>query len=371
MVLVVAGYLNLIQVPSIDSVKLNGNIKNQGTTPFWNLTGTCMWTWVYHNGDIETDEYFKTVAGILVDETLENFTWRKIAATYPWCSGSGTEEDPYVIEHVYIDGQFTGNSYWIYSNILIRHSRAHFIIRDCSLHKAGPNDNAGIYLYDTTNGVILRNNLTYNHDGVHLFESYDNVISENDIMSNHSLMVGTGKAIWLDGYGNGNGSCNNTVEDNIIIDYYDGIGVYFSLNNVITGNFLNNTLFGYFPETGLYLYCSNYCSITFNTFAGDYANYPNPYGDFIINQENCEGNVIDGNFGGRVTIATSQLRVQNSQSWFTLSSSNHNYIYGNILLKSTIQPTIPGYSVFVIIIVVLLGLIGFSIFLRRKLTSST
>jgi parallel beta-helix repeat protein len=366
--IVLNGSSNLIQVASKNSTEVNWKVKSQGMASFWNLTGTYMWTWVYYNGQIETEEQYKTVAGILIDETLENFTWSKTAATYPWCSGSGTEEDPYVIEYVYIDGQFTGNIYLQYSNILIRNSKAYFIIRNCSLHKAGPNDNAGVYLHNTTNGIIYRNDLTYNHDGVHLFESHNNIISENEIVSNHSLMVGTGNGICLDGFGNGNGSCNNTVEDNIIINHYGGIGVWFSLNNTITRNFLNNTLFGHFPDDGIFLIDSNYSYVTYNVFAGDYADFPNPYGDYIINEQNCVGNVIDNNFGGIGTSATSQLRVLSSDSWFTLSNSNYNYIYGNILLKSTNQPIIPGYMIYLIFIVGLMSLIVISTILKKKVT---
>ncbi|MFW9949286.1 MAG: right-handed parallel beta-helix repeat-containing protein [Candidatus Thorarchaeota archaeon] len=167
------------------------NLSDQGlkSSFLWDLTGTYMMTYVYHNGDIVTDEVFKTIAGILIDETLEDFTWSKTAATYPWCHGSGTKEDPYVIEEVYIDGNFTGTTYYVYSNILIRHSRAYFIIRDCSLHRNGINEGGAIYLYDTTNGAILRNRFTYNRNGIYLFESHNNTIRLNYLVSNHDQEV--------------------------------------------------------------------------------------------------------------------------------------------------------------------------------------
>ena len=124
--------------------------KQPRTSSFWNLTGTFMMTNVSHYGDIVTEERYKTIAGILIDDTLENFTWSETASVYPWCSGSGTKEDPYIIEKVYIDGQFIGKDYLYYSNILIRHSRVHFIIRNCSLHRSGvyADWNAGIFLYN-------------------------------------------------------------------------------------------------------------------------------------------------------------------------------------------------------------------------------
>ncbi|MFX0035206.1 MAG: NosD domain-containing protein [Candidatus Hermodarchaeota archaeon] len=338
--------------------------KQPRTSSFWDLTGTFMTTNITHYGDLYTEEKYKTIAGILIDDTLKNFTWSETAAAYPWCNGTGTKEDPYVIENVYIDGKFVGKDYSYYSNILIRHSRVHFIIRNCSLHKSGvyADWNAGIFLYNTTNGVLLNNNLTYNRGSIQLFESHNNTISFNRILSNHDAEVGLGCGISLGGYGNGNGSCDNIVENNTIINHYSGIVVYNSVNDTINRNFIKNTLFGHFPDTGIYLVDTNYSYVTFNVFAGDYADYSNPYGDFIINEQNCVGNEISNNFQESNSSTSSSLSIaQNSESWFYLENSNHNYIYGNILLKSnpegTTEPKIYGYIINILIVFILLGII--------------
>lgn len=347
------------------------NLRNQGlkTSTLWNLTGTYMMTNVYHNGDIVAEEEYKTIAVILIDETLENFTWSKTAATYPWCHGSGTKEDPYVIEQVYIDGNYMGTTYYVYSNILIRHSRAYFIIKDCSLHNNGINEGGAIYLYDTRNGAILSNTFRYNRYGIYLFESHNNIIRNNDLLSNHDQeLVGTGCAIFLDGYGNGNGSCNNTVEYNTMINHYVELQIYFSLNNIISRNYIKNTLWGCFPGIGgVYLYASNYTFITYNTFAGDYADYPNPYGDFIIGEENCIGNVISNNFEENTTSTSTKLfTAQSLNTWFRLQSSNFNYIYGNKLEKTISNPAIPGYPIYTILITGLISIITLLVILRKK-----
>ena len=124
------------------------------------------------------------------------------------------------------------------------------------------------------------------------------------------------------------------IEDNIIINHYGGIGVWFSLNNRINRNFVDNTLFGHYPTGGIYLSNSNYCYITFNTLAGDYADYPNPYSDSIIDEENCVGNTI----------------------------------YGNILLKTNPieESLIPGYIIHLIIIIEVISVIAISIHLKKK-----
>lgn len=308
---------------------------------YYNLTGTYMETNIYDNGDILTKENEKIIAPILIDDTLENHTWVYMSSTYPWCSGNGTLENPYIIENVYIDGQYMSNTYIHYSNIFIRHSRVPFIIQDCSIHKNGVNERGSIFFYDVTNGIVQDNELTLNGNDIHLFESHNFMIRNNYIECIlDQETVGTGKAIWCDGYGNGNGSCNNVIQNNVIINHYDGIVAHFSLNLTITENFLNTTIFGHFPETGLYLVETNYSYITYNTFAGDYADYLEE-GQSIISQENCEGNTISDAFIVMGSSSpSSSIIPQQESSWFSLINSNHNYIYGNKIIKTGYRPTV-------------------------------
>lgn len=347
-------------------------IKHPRTASFYNLTETVMITNVTHYGDMTSEEQYKTIAGILIDDTLKNFTWSETAAAYPWCYGSGTKLNPYIIEWVYIDGQYRGKNYLYYSNILIRHSRVHFIIKNCSLHKSGvfADWNAGIFLYNTTNGQLLDNDFTYNRGSIQLFESHNNTISFNSMLSNHDAeLVGLGCGISLTGYGNGMGSRDNFVTDNTIINHYSGIVVFNSVNESIDNNFIKNTLFGHFPDTGVYLVDTNYSDVTFNVFAGDYADYSNPYGDFIINEQNCVGNVISGNFENYTSSSSSKLfTAQEPATWFSFEGSNYNYIYGNRLLKSNpiTKPTIPGDIIYLTFIIELMSLIVITTILKKK-----
>jgi len=57
----------------------------------------------------------------------QNWTW---AETQPWCSGSGTFEDPYIIENVTIDGGW-GNC------ITIKYSDKYFRIENCTVINSG------------------------------------------------------------------------------------------------------------------------------------------------------------------------------------------------------------------------------------------
>ena len=127
--------------PQIENKSLN-------TTSYYNLTGTYMESSIYDNGADLYGETNKIIAAILVDDTLNNYKWEDIKASYPWCTGQGSLEDPYIIEKVYVDGLYKGNTYINYANIYIRHSSAHFIIKNCSLHRCGSNERGSIFLYN-------------------------------------------------------------------------------------------------------------------------------------------------------------------------------------------------------------------------------
>ena len=252
-----------------------------------------MESFIYDNGEVLNEETDKIIAAILIDDTLDNHRWEDIKRSYPWCTGQGSVYHPYIIERVYIDGLYKGNTYINYANIYIRHSNAHFIIRDCSLHRCGANERGAIFLYNVRNGIIMNNELTFNGNSIHLFESHYCTIKNNYIKSSHEFIVGTGKAIWCDGYGNGEGSCNNIIESNVIINHYEGIVAHFSKNLRITKNYLNNTLHGHYTDSGIYLCESDYSIMIYNMFAGDYAKCLDKKIN-IITQDGCKGNIIYG-----------------------------------------------------------------------------
>jgi len=280
-----------------------------------------------------------------------NKTWAEAAATEDWCSGTGTWDDPYIIENVYIDCQRNG------SGISIWNSNVPCIIRNNYIYNAGSEEHdCGIMFLQVHNGTITNNTLAYNLDSIWLWESNNNTVSGNIMVNKMGETGGGGKAVKL------TKSNNNTISWNNSTNHYDGIVTWDSLYNNISNNFIYTDIFGHYPATGLYLINTNYSRITFNTFAGDYA-YPNPYGDSIINQLNCVGNDIGDNFNVNITSNTStsiksqskNLKLQASYSWFNLENSNYNYIYGNRLYipDYRISLSIPGYD-----FNILIGLIG-------------
>jgi len=113
-------------------------------------------------------------------------------------AGSGTADDPYIIEGWEIDA--TGHFYGVY----ISNTRAYFIIRNCKIYGAVK---YGVHLVNVANGKIIGNNIASNSYGIYL--EY---------------------------------SSNNIIEYNNIADNFEGIHLLDSSNNVIAGNnFINNS----------------------------------------------------------------------------------------------------------------------------------
>ncbi|NVM36012.1 MAG: tandem-95 repeat protein [Candidatus Lokiarchaeota archaeon] len=96
---------------------------------------------------IKTNSIF--IDGNAVGVNAHNWTW---AESQLWCSGSGTSEDPYILENLIIDGQNYGNC------IEIRDSSVYFKLKNCTISNSGTDIfNAGIKLYNVSNGEIQEN----------------------------------------------------------------------------------------------------------------------------------------------------------------------------------------------------------------------
>jgi len=96
------------------------------------------------------------------------FTWENGVV-----KGSGTPEDPYVIEGWIIDTR--GHDYGIY----IDGTRAHFVIRNCQIRY--PQERAGIFLSNVHNGRIEGNAIFGGKIAIHLLASQNIVITGNAI----------------------------------------------------------------------------------------------------------------------------------------------------------------------------------------------
>jgi parallel beta-helix repeat protein len=99
--------------------------------------------------------------------------------------GSGTQNDPWIIENLEING--SGFGYCIY----LGNTTDYFIVRDCYLHDAGdvwsyPLFDSGIILFRATNGKIQGNNISNNEIGIYVFTTSDNnMINNNTLLTNN------------------------------------------------------------------------------------------------------------------------------------------------------------------------------------------
>ena len=154
--------------------------------------------------------------GIYIDDKDPNYNWSKTASENDWCTGSGTWSDPFVIENVTINGLNSGNC------ITIRRSDKYFTIRNCTNYNSGTESNeAGLYLYQANNGILIKNNFSSNSNGIYLEYSYNNTIAMNNINNNNRNGIYTYISI------------DNTISDNNIISNSHH-GIFFDRASVRT-----------------------------------------------------------------------------------------------------------------------------------------
>ena len=104
-----------------------------------------------------------------------DYTWEEVVLQ-SWCSGSGIQSDPYVIENLKAtDGGFS-------TFIEVRNSEAFFTIRNCEFFD-GAN---GIILFNVKNAKLVNNNLSLNKGtGLVMIDTFDSTISNNVINDNN------------------------------------------------------------------------------------------------------------------------------------------------------------------------------------------
>ncbi|MBN1801469.1 MAG: right-handed parallel beta-helix repeat-containing protein [Candidatus Lokiarchaeota archaeon] len=147
-----------------------------------------------------------------------------------WLSGEGTFDNPYVIENQFINASSASENR---SCIYIEESRAHFIIRNCTLVSASEGlyrykEGAGITLNRVTNGQLIGNNCSFNDIGIKSADNYDSSI----LVTGNDLILNKKYGLYLETIGN----CEVT-ENNML---YNGIGM--SIFSCRYSNFSKNEI---------------------------------------------------------------------------------------------------------------------------------
>jgi len=174
--------------------------------------------------------------------SLNDWSWAK---SQGYCTGSGTESDPYIIQNHAFD-----TSGYLISCLIISNSRKHFEIRNCSF--IGYNDAGGIRLSNTTNGRIIGNKNIYTGAFLWMSNSSYNYIAENDASNGYQF------GIYLETAYSG----FNEIIKNDVINNTDGGIILSNLceNNLITENSIQTSAYGIFLDTNtksnsIYLNC--------------------------------------------------------------------------------------------------------------------
>ncbi len=227
---------------------------------------------------------------IFIDDTTPGSDWAWATGESWFGGGSGTSDDPYLLEDLIIDG------FSVSDCITIHNSKRHFIIRNCTVYNGDGAEQSGIVLNNVTNGKIIKNNVTMNDwFGIYFWESKNNIISDNSVsLHQNPGIIGyysntttiSNNKVFNNGWGIYLDNClNNDIIDNVVHDITTGYGIDLedSPHNKIEGNEIrrseggievdhsnHTTVIANIAEDnvrrGIYIYLSDNVEVTGNTF---------------------------------------------------------------------------------------------------------
>lgn len=261
----------------------------------------------------------------IIDDTGSgDYTWEE-AFLQPWCSGGGTQNNPYIIENIYIDAGGSG------SGLLIRNSNAYFIIRystfvnsDGGSGGSNPTYDAGLKLENVDNGIVFNNTAQGNVKiGIMVCgsSSSNNKIIKNRVLNNVGFNTGYGIFIHDADY-------TEIINNTALFNGQTGIICSSGYQTVISGNYIYKSQ----NNEGLSLGGdSDYSIITKNTIENTPMGIYFWGGESVIISENC---MIDNTHWGLNIRYTSNTKIIDnifmSADVVDMEGFNHNYS-GNIL----------------------------------------
>ena len=191
-------------------------------------------------------------------------------------SGSGTVDDPYIIENWTIDASVT-------HGIWIEDTSAYFVIRNCLVENGGGNYH-GIYLNNVINGRIDNNTCLNNNYGIYIYSDSDGDVT----LENNTCEGNSNSGIYL----SYSSLSNATIRNNTCSNNSNGYGIYiysdYSLDNAIIENNICESNSNY----GIYIECYPLYSATLNN--NICRNSPG-YGIYIYSGDSAENAILESN----------------------------------------------------------------------------
>jgi parallel beta-helix repeat protein len=277
------------------------------------------------------------LTSIEIDDLTPGSDWTAASAE-DWCSGSGTLNNPYIIENISIivPGKTHG--------ISISNSEAHFIIRNCYIINAkSVTESSGIYLYQTSNGNITDVKLLNNHRGIQIYN-----YCENNTISRVNISTDTNSdyGIYVRNY------CDNiTISSCNINSTRYGIYMYYQVDNslVMQNEIKEISYNSYSNYYGTGIYVHYYCD--YNTIIDNILSECEDYGvrvESISQYNNITGNTItnplaDGYEGIFISSSYNNVSFNNLNSdknyGIRLHESTMCYVFNNSLTGSELGIT--------------------------------
>ena len=300
-----------------------------------NLTGDL------NNESADQQEIFEKVimpsAGDAIYHILGN-NWSS-AVSQGWCSGSGTESDPYIIRDLVIDGQD------LYQGIIIENSTAYFTIQDCEITNiGGPDQQGGIELDNASNGNIINNHLSSNLSmkaGIRLSYSNNNLISgnfirdckygiylyeQNNYTTVYNNIINSTQLYGIQITNTIGYSYYNNITQNTVNNGANGIRVHHSYNTTVSENVVFNG-----TSYGIYVLNSNSSNIISNIVHNNTAD-----GLTIGGGETqygvVENNHVYGSLNRGITVDGNCKNVQVIKNTITENGDNAIFVYADDVL---------------------------------------
>jgi parallel beta-helix repeat protein len=196
--------------------------------------------------------------------------WSETALANEWCSGEGSEENPWILENINMTNDQKN------AQIVIE-TAEHFIIRNVIVSEYakpyGHRSKAGIYIEKGEYGLIENCTIVNCSTGISLYEAYEElkIINCDFIGSHNDSITGLGPAVLMYEAKEVNISYNN------IYAYYSGVVIRDSEDCYVDNNRIE-AVFDGLSDTGVYFYNTNNSEITNNDFYGCEATTEHSFG---------------------------------------------------------------------------------------------